>query len=70
MAGLLDLQESVQNSTKTWQENLQTLLDIAKDRFPDVVWELKNYNDDHEEDNSIKAEVWEVWGHNPNCQSY
>lgn len=34
------LQEATTNSTVDWQENLESLFHHAKDRFPDVVWEL------------------------------
>jgi hypothetical protein len=34
------LQEATKNSTHTWQEHLESLFHHAKDRFPDVVWEL------------------------------
>ena len=43
------LQEATKNSTVNWQENLESLFHHAKDRFPDVVWEL--------------AGEEEVWGH-------
>jgi len=40
-------------STRAWQTDLKTLFDYAKDRYPDVVWELTDG------DNSTE----EVWGH-------
>ena len=39
-------------STTTWQTDLKALFDRAKDRFPDVVWELSA------EDNHVGDEVW------------
>jgi hypothetical protein len=47
------LQEAVRNSTAVWQANLRALFLDAKDRFPDVVWELTADSD----------EQAEVWGH-------
>ncbi|KII84313.1 hypothetical protein PLICRDRAFT_167831 [Plicaturopsis crispa FD-325 SS-3] len=47
--------EATKNSTVAWQDNLQSLFNNAKDRFPDVVWELQA------EDEKAKSE--EVWGH-------
>ncbi|KAF8155388.1 hypothetical protein B0H34DRAFT_798582 [Crassisporium funariophilum] len=51
------LQEATKNSTLAWQEHLEALFRHAKDRFPDVVWEL---GDDVEDPNAV---VEEVWGH-------
>jgi|SRR6266498_1099055 len=51
------LQEATKNSTIAWQEHLESLFHHAKDRFPDVVWELTA----DEEDPGQPAE--EVWGH-------
>ncbi|KZT62467.1 hypothetical protein CALCODRAFT_489830 [Calocera cornea HHB12733] len=42
-------------STQRWQQDLQSLFLHAKERFPDVVWELQD------EDGIDKPE--EVWGH-------
>ncbi|EJU02179.1 hypothetical protein DACRYDRAFT_26113, partial [Dacryopinax primogenitus] len=42
-------------STQRWQQDLQSLFDHAKERFPDVVWELQD------EDGNDKLD--EVWGH-------
>jgi hypothetical protein len=39
--------------TSSWQADLKNLFDHAKDRFPDVVWELL----------SEDATPEEVWGH-------
>ncbi|THH27435.1 hypothetical protein EUX98_g6750 [Antrodiella citrinella] len=51
------LLEATRNSTLAWQSDLQALFDHAKDRFPDVVWELMN-------DNLVTTgDVDEVWGH-------
>ncbi|KAJ7060816.1 hypothetical protein C8F01DRAFT_1220056 [Mycena amicta] len=47
----LSLQEATRNSTAAWQRDLAALFRHAKERFPDVVWELTS--DDGEE----------VWGH-------
>ncbi|KAF9218824.1 hypothetical protein BS17DRAFT_719536 [Gyrodon lividus] len=47
--------EASRISTQTWQNDLLDLFHNAKDRFPDVVWEL-HPDDDH--DNSE-----DVWGH-------
>lgn len=52
------LQEATQISESTWQADLQSLFHRAKDRFPDVVWELL---DDEDDDSGKNAE--EVWGH-------
>ncbi|KAJ6557753.1 hypothetical protein B0H19DRAFT_1148514 [Mycena capillaripes] len=49
----LSLQEATRNSTSTWQKDLAALFQHAKERFPDVVWELTG------EDTSVE----EVWGH-------
>jgi hypothetical protein len=42
------LAEATKNSTAAWQHHLAELFRAAKDRFPDVVWELTTD---------------EVWGH-------
>ncbi|PPR04884.1 hypothetical protein CVT24_007143, partial [Panaeolus cyanescens] len=47
------LQEATKNSTQSWQDHLHTLFKLAKDRFPDVVWEVGEGPDSTEE----------VWGH-------
>ncbi|KZT00735.1 uncharacterized protein LAESUDRAFT_708456 [Laetiporus sulphureus 93-53] len=51
------LQEATRRSTVTWQDDLKALFDHAKDRFPDVVWELF----DEQDMNSRGVE--EIWGH-------
>ncbi|EED85027.1 predicted protein [Postia placenta Mad-698-R] len=51
------LQEAARNSTLVWQDDFRSLFDHAKDRFPDVVWELINDQDANAKD------VEEVWGH-------
>ncbi|KAH9478923.1 hypothetical protein JR316_0009386 [Psilocybe cubensis] len=51
------LQEATKNSTLAWQRDLESLFHHAKDRFPDVVWELVG----SEEEDSRMLE--EVWGH-------
>lgn len=47
--------EASRLSTHTWQTDLLQLFHNAKDRFPDVVWEL-HPDDDHDATD-------EVWGH-------
>ncbi|KAF9521830.1 hypothetical protein CPB83DRAFT_801138 [Crepidotus variabilis] len=49
------LQEATKNSTQAWQEHLESLFRNAKDRFPDVVWDLVG---DEEEPNQNTEEVW------------
>lgn len=51
MASAPSLQEATSNSTRTWQAELESLFHHAKDRFPDVVWEVG------------EDEGEEVWGH-------
>ncbi|KAL4249775.1 hypothetical protein ABKN59_007599 [Abortiporus biennis] len=51
------LQEATHNSTLSWQNDLQDLFNNAKDRFPDVVWELLD------EDDITEREPEEIWGH-------
>jgi hypothetical protein len=51
------LQEATKNSTVAWQEHLESLFHHAKDRFPDVVWELVG------EDDADGHVYDEVWGH-------
>lgn len=51
------LLEATKKSTSTWQDDLQSLFHHAKDRFPDVVWELVD------DDAPIETEPEEVWGH-------
>ncbi|KAK0454113.1 uncharacterized protein EV420DRAFT_1765921 [Desarmillaria tabescens] len=46
------LQGATENSTMTWQADLESLFHHAKDRFPDVVWEV-----------GIDDQTEEVWGH-------
>ncbi|KAL1734269.1 hypothetical protein EV714DRAFT_245112 [Schizophyllum commune] len=46
------LQEATSTSTTTWQNHLENLFHQAKERFPDVVWELND-----------GVNVDEVWGH-------
>lgn len=47
--------EASRLSTQTWQNDLLELFHNAKDRFPDVVWEL------HPDDDQDSTE--EIWGH-------
>ncbi|KAJ7892377.1 hypothetical protein B0H13DRAFT_1625632 [Mycena leptocephala] len=49
----LSLHEATGNSTSAWQRDLAVLFRHAKERFPDVVWELTS------EDGGVE----EVWGH-------
>ncbi|KAJ7649609.1 hypothetical protein B0H17DRAFT_1338695 [Mycena rosella] len=49
----LSLQEATRNSTSAWQRDLAALFQHAKERFPDVVWELTTEGQGTEE----------VWGH-------
>ena len=51
------LAEATKKSTSTWQEDLQSLFHRAKDRFPDVVWDLVD------EDAMDDTPNEEVWGH-------
>lgn len=51
------LQEATRKATLEWQANLKSLFQHAKDRFPDVVWEL-TAEDDYDD-----KVVEEVWGH-------
>jgi hypothetical protein len=72
------LQEATKNSTSVWQENLEELFRNAKDRFPDVVWEVGevcggDMMKDVEMD--VGGRVEEVWGHKgslffPFCLSF
>jgi hypothetical protein len=50
------LQEAVQLSEETWQSDLNELFEHAKDRFPDILWERD------EDDDNTKGPA-EVWGH-------
>ncbi|KAI0031847.1 hypothetical protein K488DRAFT_51136 [Vararia minispora EC-137] len=51
------LSQTVANSTTAWQADLEALFHRAKDRFPDVVWDLVS------EDNDDEDRLDEVWGH-------
>ncbi|TFK46743.1 hypothetical protein OE88DRAFT_1720946 [Heliocybe sulcata] len=51
------LQEATRKATVAWQDDLQSLFNHAKDRFPDVVWELYPDEDDKGKGGD------EVWGH-------
>lgn len=51
------LLEATRKSTTLWQDDLQALFEQAKERFPDVVWELS------EEDDGKAGAADEVWGH-------
>ena len=50
------LLEATARSTALWQDDLQSLFEQAKDRFPDVVWELTD-------DDEGQGTADEVWGH-------
>ena len=56
------LLEATKNSTATWQNDLQLLFNHAKDRFPDVVWDLL---DEHTNPSNGPEEVWGHKGHPP-----
>ncbi|KAF9038308.1 hypothetical protein BDZ89DRAFT_1090557 [Hymenopellis radicata] len=51
------LQEATKNSTTTWQVDLESLFHHAKDRFPDVVWEV-GVDDNNEDVCGHKAIVY------------
>lgn len=65
------LQEATKNSTTAWQADLEALFHHAKDRFPDVVWELVveeeeedgTVNHNHHYNQNRNQDVEEVWGH-------
>lgn len=50
------LAEATKNSTTAWQQHLEELFRQAKERFPDVVWELTAEDDE-------EKVLEEVWGH-------
>ena len=47
---------AVQLSEEAWQNDLHDLFELAKDRFPDILWERD------EDDDDAKAPA-EIWGH-------
>ncbi|KAF7354977.1 hypothetical protein MSAN_01413200 [Mycena sanguinolenta] len=55
----LSLQEATRNSTAAWQRDLATLFQNAKDRFPDVMWELSS---EPEEGGNSSGGSEVVWG--------
>jgi hypothetical protein len=57
------LLEATTRSTTLWQDDLQLLFEQAKDRYPDVVWELS----DDDDGSGTAAE--EVWGHKGEFQA-
>ncbi|KAF7351476.1 hypothetical protein MSAN_01579800 [Mycena sanguinolenta] len=59
----LSLQEATRNSTAAWQRDLAALFQHAKDRFPDVVWELSNEPEDGNGNANGSGGTEEVWGH-------
>ncbi|KAL0573753.1 hypothetical protein V5O48_008196 [Marasmius crinis-equi] len=54
------LQECTQVSLKSWQDDLARLFHNAKDRFPDVVWEV---GEEDEDDGDASPDIEEIWGH-------
>lgn len=48
------LLEAVQLSEETWQSDLHDLFERAKDRFPDILWE----RDEDDDDTEAPAEIW------------
>ena len=54
------LLEATNKSTAAWQNDLNTLFHRAKDRFPDVVWDL--VDEDAMDEGNGRADS-EVWGH-------
>ncbi|KAL5523343.1 hypothetical protein ACEPAF_1610 [Sanghuangporus sanghuang] len=52
------LLEAAKRSTVSWQEDLQVLFHRAKDRFPDVVWDLVDEDAMDDGDNNGSEEVW------------
>ncbi|KAH8804177.1 hypothetical protein DL96DRAFT_1537120 [Flagelloscypha sp. PMI_526] len=60
----LSLQEAIRQSTSRWQANLDSLFQHAKDRFPDVVWELVPDDEmDMDSEDFAKERGELVWGH-------
>lgn len=57
------LQEATKNSTTVWQAELEALFHNAKDRFPDVVWELESEEVEEVWGGHKGKDVEEVWGH-------
>ena len=55
------LLEATARSTVLWQDDLRSLFEQAKDRFPDVVWELTD------DDDGDSTGTDEVWGHKGEC---
>lgn len=51
------LLEATKKSTAVWQQDLERLFQNAKERFPDVVWELMD------DDAAMDSEAEEIWGH-------
>ena len=49
------LLEATTKATASWQQDLKTIFEKAKDLFPDVVWELS--------DDTSGSSVEEIWGH-------
>ncbi|KAL5496017.1 hypothetical protein ACEPAH_3110 [Sanghuangporus vaninii] len=52
------LLEAAKRSTVSWQEDLQVLFHRAKDRFPDVVWDLVDEDAMDDGDNNASEEIW------------
>ena len=51
------IQEATKKSTQIWQNDLLRLFHLAKDRFPDVVWEVQT------DGGEPSGHIEEVWGH-------
>ena len=63
-----NLQEATKKSTEAWQKDLELLFHHARDRFPDVVWEFVDV-DEQEEEAQAQVVVEQVWGHKGRCYS-
>ncbi|TFK20466.1 hypothetical protein FA15DRAFT_673452 [Coprinopsis marcescibilis] len=66
------LQEAIEGSTKKWQKDMKSLFTNAKDRFPDVVWDIVDETDTDDSswvgilsERSIDGndDDTEIWGH-------
>ncbi|KAF9269715.1 hypothetical protein L218DRAFT_953341 [Marasmius fiardii PR-910] len=56
----VSLHECTQTSLITWQEDLVKLFQNAKERYPDVVWEV---GEDVDDDENPAPDIEEIWGH-------
>lgn len=59
------LQEACSLSTTVWQGDLSALFRHAKDRFPDVVWDVVDEEAEDDENNDV-----EIWGHKGMCPAF